>query len=57
MLSWMDRQSVDPGIARCSGPNHMTDRLIISNPSFEFRCNGMNAYSEIVKNSHDFCKV
>jgi len=40
MLSWMDRQSVDPGIARCSGPNHMTDRLIISNPSFEFRCNG-----------------
>ena len=40
LVSWMQKSGVDPGIARCTGPETMSSQLMVVIDPHKFRCDG-----------------
>ncbi|XP_006115817.1 slit homolog 3 protein [Pelodiscus sinensis] len=40
LSEWVKAGYKEPGIARCSGPEDMTDRLLLTTPTHRFQCKG-----------------
>ncbi|XP_069826757.1 slit homolog 3 protein [Dendropsophus ebraccatus] len=40
LSEWVKAGYKEPGIARCSGPEEMTDRLLLTTPTQKFQCKG-----------------
>nr|XP_018908072.1 PREDICTED: protein slit isoform X2 [Bemisia tabaci] len=40
LAEWVKRDFVEPGIARCTGPINMRDKLLLSTPTHLFTCDG-----------------
>lgn len=46
---WVKLDYIEPGIASCSEPEHMKDKLILSTPSHSFVCKGKVSNSILAK--------
>uniref|UniRef100_A0A663MZZ9 Slit guidance ligand 3 n=1 Tax=Athene cunicularia TaxID=194338 RepID=A0A663MZZ9_ATHCN len=42
LSEWVKAGYKEPGIARCSGPDAMVDRLLLTTPTHHFQCKGRN---------------
>ena len=40
LSEWVKRDYIEPGIAKCSYPSQLQDKLILTTPSDHFQCNG-----------------
>jgi len=40
LSEWVKAGYKEPGIARCSGPDAMVDRLLLTTPTHHFQCKG-----------------
>lgn len=40
LSDWIKKDYIEPGIARCSAPINLKDKIILSTPSNQFICNG-----------------
>jgi len=40
LSDWVKSGYKEPGIARCTGPGEMTDKLLLTTPSKKFTCTG-----------------
>jgi slit protein 2 len=41
LSSWIKTDYVEPGIARCTGPSQMANKLLLTSPIFFFQCHSM----------------
>jgi slit protein 2 len=42
LSEWVKRDYIEPGIAKCSYPSHLEEKLILTTPSDHYKCNGEN---------------
>ncbi|XP_069510402.1 slit homolog 3 protein [Ambystoma mexicanum] len=49
LSEWVKAGYKEPGIARCSGPEDMTDRLLLTTPTHRFQCKGPVDISIVAK--------
>lgn len=40
LSDWIKTDYIEPGIAKCAEPNDLVQKLILTSPSDNFRCNG-----------------
>lgn len=45
LSDWVKSGYKEPGIARCTGPGDMTDKLLLTTPSKKFTCTGKHTLS------------
>jgi len=53
LSSWIKTDYVEPGIARCTGPSQMANKLLLTSPIFFFQCHSMSFLIFILK--YKFC--
>ena len=41
LADWVKHDYVEPGIARCAYPNSMTDKLVLTTSTDDFKCEGL----------------
>ena len=46
LSEWVKRDYIEPGIAKCSYPSQLQEKLILTTPSDHFQCNGTTFHTD-----------